>query len=64
MMKLRELLVGRRGEAPLVPPYILPSFKRAMALAMCRVSASSIVCLSYPRAKTNHQRQLGLDRPR
>jgi hypothetical protein len=25
--KRRELLVGRRGEAPLVPPYILPRFK-------------------------------------
>ncbi|MEK6260547.1 MAG: hypothetical protein AABP62_18270 [Planctomycetota bacterium] len=25
MMKLRELLVGRRGEASLVPPYILSS---------------------------------------
>ena len=26
-----EIMVGRRGEAPLVPPYILPSFKKAMA---------------------------------
>ncbi len=25
-------MVGRRGEAPLVPPYILPSFKMALAL--------------------------------
>ncbi len=32
IMNLRELLVGRRGEAPLVPPYILPSFKKALAL--------------------------------
>ena len=31
-MNLRELLVGRRGEAPLVPPYILSSFKKALAL--------------------------------
>ena len=30
--KLRDLLVGRRGEAPLVPPYILPSFKIALDL--------------------------------
>ncbi len=30
--KRRELLVGRRGEAPLVPPYILPSFIKALAL--------------------------------
>ena len=27
MTNLRELLVGRRGEAPLVPPYILCNFK-------------------------------------
>jgi hypothetical protein len=26
------LLVGRRGEAPLVPPYNLPNFKKALAL--------------------------------
>ena len=32
ILKPRELLVGRRGEAPLVPPYILPSFKKALAL--------------------------------
>ena len=38
MMKLRELLVGRRGEAPLVPPYILPNFKMALALWMIPVS--------------------------
>jgi hypothetical protein len=25
-------MVGRRGEAPLVPTYILPSFKKALAL--------------------------------
>ncbi len=25
-------MVGRRGEAPLVPPYILTSFKKALAL--------------------------------
>ena len=31
-MKNRELLVGRHGETPLVPPYILPSFKMALAL--------------------------------
>ena len=27
MKNLRELMVGRRGEAPLVPPYILCNFK-------------------------------------
>ena len=32
ILKHRELLVGQRGEAPLVPPYILPSFKMALAL--------------------------------
>lgn len=32
IIKYRELLVGRRGEAPLVPPYILLSFKKAIAL--------------------------------
>gem|GEM_PF-1233321 len=32
--KRRELMVGRRGEAPLVPPYILPSFKKALALTV------------------------------
>ncbi len=32
MLKSREIMVGRRGEAPLVPPYKLPSFKRALAL--------------------------------
>ena len=37
--KLRELLVGRRGEAPLVPPYILPSFKKALALFCGRVAS-------------------------
>ncbi len=25
-------MVGRRDEAPLVPPYILPNFKQALAL--------------------------------
>ena len=30
----REIMVGRRGEAPLVPPYGLPSFKTALALAV------------------------------
>ena len=25
-------MVGRRGEAPLVPPYGLPCFKKALAL--------------------------------
>ena len=24
-------MVGRRDEAPLVPPYVLPSFKKALA---------------------------------
>ena len=33
----RELLVGRRGEAPLVPPYILPCFKKALHVSStCR----------------------------
>ena len=32
MRKHRESLVGRCGEAPLVPPYILPSFKKALVL--------------------------------
>jgi len=32
MRKLREWMVGRRGEVPLVPPYIPPSFKKALAL--------------------------------
>ena len=27
MKNFRELMVGRRGEAPLVPPYILCNFK-------------------------------------
>ena len=27
-------MVGLRGEAPLVPPYILPSFKKALALGI------------------------------
>ena len=27
-----EIMVGRRGEAPLVPPYIQPRFKKALAL--------------------------------
>ena len=26
MKKRREIMVGRRGEAPLVPPYILRNF--------------------------------------
>ena len=30
--KRLTIVVGRRGEAPLVPPYILPSFKKALAL--------------------------------
>jgi len=30
--KRREIMVGRRGEAPLVPPYILPNFKKELAL--------------------------------
>ena len=29
----QEIMVGRRGEAPLVPPYGLTSFKKALALA-------------------------------
>ena len=28
-------MVGRRGEAPLVPPDILPNFKKTLALATC-----------------------------
>ena len=27
-------MVGRRGEAPLVPPYIRPSLKKALALGI------------------------------
>ena len=30
--KHREILVGRRGEAPLVPPYSLRRTNKAMAL--------------------------------
>ncbi len=33
MQNLRELMVGRRGEAPLVPPYILCNFKLDGAVA-------------------------------
>ena len=33
MRNLRELLVGRRGEAPLVPPYTLCNFKLDVAVA-------------------------------
>ncbi len=45
--KHRGVLVGRRGEAPLVPPYTVPGFNKALALqthwsrwliAACRVS--------------------------
>jgi len=36
IMKQGEFMVGRRGEAPLVPPYILPSFKKALALGQTR----------------------------
>ena len=33
----RELMVGRRGEAPLVPPYKLPSLKNWHALPRSRI---------------------------
>ncbi len=26
------MMVGRRGDAPLAPPFILPGFKQALAL--------------------------------
>jgi len=32
IMKRREWMVGQRGEAPLVPPNILPSFKKVLTL--------------------------------
>ncbi len=32
MKTLRESLVGRRGEAPLVPPYRFRNLNKAMAL--------------------------------
>jgi hypothetical protein len=34
MNSLREMIVGRRGEAPLVPPYILCNFKLAGTLVI------------------------------
>jgi hypothetical protein len=43
IMRRRELLVGRRGEASLVPPYNLPSFKKALALAQKRTRLSRII---------------------
>ncbi|MCX7408544.1 MAG: hypothetical protein NTZ32_10720 [Planctomycetales bacterium] len=30
--KYRTMMVGRRGDAPLDPPFILPGFKQALAL--------------------------------
>ena len=41
MMQSREILVGRRGEAPLVPPYILPGLKKALALTKARLLANA-----------------------
>ena len=38
ILKHRELLVGRRGETPLVPPYILLRFKKAIALPPMRAT--------------------------
>ena len=32
MLKPRENMVGLRGEAPLVPPYDLPTFTKALAM--------------------------------
>ena len=46
IMNLRELLVGRRGEAPLVPPYILSSFKKALALAKWWADSSTALIAS------------------
>ncbi len=33
-MQSLEIMVGRRGEARLVPPYTLPSVKKALALGV------------------------------
>ena len=37
IVKHREIMVGRRGEAPLVPPYTSPCFNKAMALGFALV---------------------------
>ena len=44
-------MVGRRGEAPLVPPYILPSIKKALALShghMTQSSSDTARCVQCP----------------
>ena len=51
IVKLRELLVGRRGEAPLVLPYILPSFKRALALS----NTATLLAKRPPHDNTSHR---------
>ncbi len=33
VMKARDLMVGRRSETYFVPPYVVPSFKKALALS-------------------------------
>ena len=38
MMEPAEVMVGRRGEAPLVPPYKFPRPNKAMALSFPRLN--------------------------
>ncbi len=54
MTNLRELMVGRRGESPLVPPYILCNFKRDGAVSYARrrlQSAGNFAKLATVRKK-------------
>jgi len=60
-----EIMVGRRGEAPLVPPYIQPRFKKALALMN---GASSLALqvgvprLSVEQCRAGGVQQLNLPR--
>ena len=65
IVKRREIMVGRRGEAPLVPPYSLRSPNKAMVRcrlwwAMPTLRFSAMQSINF-RRHTARQEQITLD---
>ena len=64
-MKHRKMIVGRRGEVPLVSPYILLRFKEALTLGLrphgeiAKISARSESKVYSMRSTTLHRREAG-----